>query len=113
MGDYNFEEKSAEEILKGLENYQGKSIEWWAAAIQVKIVNQLCRSIGAAGGDFVNTSTALKESINDSSKALKDSIDEFRKSNERNSRALNLFTLIIGIAAVIQVVLFVYKIICP
>jgi hypothetical protein len=103
----DLEKKSTEEILGDMNN--GKMgrptdvpFQVAKAAIEIKIVNQICGIISGTGESLFKTSTVLKEAIDKSLETLKISIDDFRKSNERTSKALVVLTAVIGFAALVQ-----------
>ncbi len=106
----NIDGKTTEDILKEMANLAGGDLRFptfdaMKAFIQVGTVDKLCGIIGAAGGDFVKQSNALRESVGH----LKDSIDDFKKSNERTSKAIIWLTVVLAIAALIQATPFIIK----
>jgi hypothetical protein len=109
MSVYDFKGKSPEDVLQDFVAHSGKTVESITAAIRVTTVDLLCRTISTTGGDFVKQSNALRESLNEFRKSL----DKFQESNKHTSDALNKFTLVIAIAAGLQVLLTLYKIILP
>ena len=73
-----------------------------AAAIRKKIWDQQFHTIAETRKEFIDQTSALRGAI-----------DEFRKSTERSSRALNYLTFVITIAAVLNVGIFIYRMVCP
>ena len=98
----DLEKKNAEELLKDLNNIMGDvgslAFEIARSAIQVRVANLLCNSIDGARKEFIPMMGDLRRSI-----------DDFRKSSEKASRAIILLTVVLAATAVVQVVLAVLK----
>ena len=100
---YSSKGKSKEEILEEMEKLGEGGVDYplfdaMTAATQVRIVDQLCGRIGAAGEDFLRTSTALKESI-----------DKFKESNEKTSKVLIWLTVVLAGAGLVQALALMFK----
>lgn len=110
---YEVKGKSSEKILEEMTNLEADVgspvLEMQKAAIAVRIADQINDAIGKATEDFVRMTGELGRKADD----LKGSIDQFRKSAERTSKALNWFTLVIAATGLLQVGLLIYRIICP
>ncbi len=103
----DLKEKPVENILEDMNN--GKMgrptdtpFQVANAAIEIKIVNQLCDAIKTTGSNLFKASTSLKESSENSVETLRKSIDDFRKSNEQTSKVLIALTAVIGFATLVQ-----------
>ena len=72
--------------------------------IEVRIMEQLCDAIKASGSNLFKASTALRETTDESVKKLINSIDKFRKSNEKTSIGLIWLTGVIGFSAMVQAI---------
>jgi hypothetical protein len=99
---FDYKGKSTEEILDQMFNLVGgvdhPIYEALKAAIQVKTTDQVLHTVDEGRKDFINMIGVLRISI-----------DQFRNSSERASRALNCFTAVIGGAAVLQLILFIIR----
>jgi hypothetical protein len=120
MVNYSSEHKSPEQLIRDLETLQVAPDSHIPAAIsaqiQVKLVGKLCDTIDGARENFSQQSTALETSIAGARQDfikmtgesirkvddLKNSIDDFRKSNERTSNALVRLTWVLVFAAGVQ-----------
>jgi prefoldin subunit 5 len=114
MGSFeNLKVRKIEDILKGMhegEFSKTTDVPFLVAEslIELKMVEQLCEAIKATGSNLFKASTSLKESSENSVETLKKSIDEFRKSNERTSKALTTATYILAFVALVQAAIFAY-----
>ncbi len=98
--------KSKEEIIEHMMAHVGgvdyPLFDALQAAIQAKIADQLVSTANTARDDFIRTIGALKSSI-----------DQFEESNRRASKALNWLTFVIAFAAIVQLILFAWRIGSP
>ena len=115
--DEILQEKTKETVKRMLN--RGISVESLSAAIQHKLVVKLCDTIDATSenalkqsislkecieatrNDFVTESSALRESMS----WIQSSLEEFRKSNQRASKALTVATYVLAGFAFIQAVI--------
>lgn len=107
MANYSTKGKSIEELLKDMQE-QGSEKERFEAmgmAIRARIADQLHDAMAKTTEGFIRMAGELTRKIDE----LKNSIDIFRQSSERASRALNFFTAIIGGVAVLQLILFLVR----
>ena len=128
MEKYSSEGKSLKEVLRDFENL-GSSLSVqsalpraMSAVIQARLTEKLCASIDTAGEGFVKQMSdlkiyveAAKKDVNEQSGLLResfwevrDSLDEFKKSNEKSSRALTRATYVLAAVALIQVVIIAW-----
>ena len=130
MGDWSSKGKTPEEIVRNMEGLGTLPVGnplplTMSAAIQVKLVgklsdtidvasenflrqsNDLKEHIGAAREDFVEQSVAFRESL----KNHQESLEKFRKSNERSSNALFWVTIVLAFAALVQAATLVYQVV--
>lgn len=110
----NLKEKSPEEILEDMNNGKvGRPTDTpfhvAHAAVELRIVDQLCDTISKTDEMLADASIAIKQCTENSVKTLTDSIDDFRKSNERTSPALIALTAVIGFAALVQAATLIFE----
>ena len=127
---YSTEHKSPEQLIKDLEGLRVSPESHIPAAIsaqiEVKLVSKLCDTIDAARENLSQQSIALQTSIAGAREDfikmtgesirkvddLRNSIDNFRKSNEGTSKVLIALTAVIGFATLVQafyVVMLIFK----
>jgi cobalamin-dependent methionine synthase I len=92
---FDYKGKKTEEILDQMFNLVGgvdyPIFEALKAAIQVKTTDQVLHTIDEGRKDFINMIGVLRTSI-----------DQFKKSSERTSKALIALTAVIGFATLVQ-----------
>jgi hypothetical protein len=110
---YEVKGKSSEKILEEMTNLEADVgspvLEMQKAAIAVRVAGQIHDAIAKATEDFIRMTGELARKTDD----LKGSIDQFRKSTERSSKALNWFTLVIAATGLLNLGLLIYRAICP
>ena len=128
MEKWSSKGKPAEQILEEMERYGGQDLRYnifdaMNAAIQVRLTAKICGSMDAASTDFVRQSTNLKECVDaarnnfvdeshDFRKSIgeiRSSLEEFRNSSEKSSRALTRATYVLAGVALIQAIIFVLQ----
>ena len=97
--------KSVEQLLEEMFKLAGEPATIFEAlkmATQVRIWDQMFDTITETRKEFIDQTKTLRESIN-----------QFRKSTERSSKALNWFTLVIAATGLLTLGLLIYRAICP
>ena len=101
-------EEGTEETIRRFLNRSGDSTEALTATVQYKLVGELSTAIKTTGSTLHNASNALRDSTEKWRETLKTSIDDFRKSNERASKALTIATYVLAFVALVQAAIFAY-----
>jgi hypothetical protein len=114
-------EERTEETIRRMLN-RAMASESLTATVQYKLVGKLCDTIDtasenalrqssslgecieAARNNFVTESSAFRKSMGE----IQISLEEFRKSNERASKALTKATYILAFVALVQAVILAY-----
>jgi len=120
----NFKNKSLQEFLlylnEGIHPPDGAQFQLSKLAIEVKLIGKLSDIINTASVDVLRQSGFLKETIEaarnnfitesgalrKSMGEIRSSLEEFRESNEKSSKALTVATYVLAGVASIQAVIF-------
>jgi hypothetical protein len=108
MGDVDriLEERTEEPIRRMLN--RAMASESLTTAVKYKLVGESSEAIKATRSNLFKAGIALRESTDESLKTLKTSIDDFRKSNERNSGALIFLTKALVFITAVQAATLVF-----